>query len=297
LGRQHKADYGRISLSDDDQDGDEISKLLSKHVPATLQFSGLGYNAPSGKQILSGVSGSVKPGQLLAIMGASGAGKSTLLDILARKSKSGSVSGKVTINGQQLSGDTYKRIVGFVDQEDTLLSTLTVYETILYSALLRLPREMSYEAKKMRTLETMHELGIMAIKDSRIGESGRRSISGGEKRRVSIACELVTSPSILFLDEPTSGLDAYNAINVVECLVSLAEKYNRTVVFTIHQPRSNIVSLFDHLLLLAGGRVVYSGAYKQCQAFFESTGHPCPSGYNIADFLSKLRGVRYTILR
>ena len=95
--------------------------------------------------------------------------------------------------------------MGFVDQEDTLMSTLTVYETVLYSALLRLPREMSFEAKKFRTLETMHELGILGIKDSRIGDSGHRSISGGEKRRVSIACELVTSPSILFLDEPTSG--------------------------------------------------------------------------------------------
>jgi ABC-type multidrug transport system ATPase subunit len=101
--------------------------------------------------------------------------------------------------------ELYKRVVGFVDQEDTLMSTLTVYETVLYSAVLRLPKDMSIEAKKFRTLETMQELGILGIKDSRIGETGKRSISGGEKRRVSIACELVTSPSILFLDEPTSG--------------------------------------------------------------------------------------------
>lgn len=114
---------------------------------------------------------------------------------------------------------------------------------------------------------------------------GARSISGGEKRRVSIACELVTSPSILFLDEPTSGLDAYNACNVIECLVTLAKNYNRTVICTIHQPRSNIFALFDQLVLLANGYMVYSGPAKQCQSHFEEIGYSCPPGFNIADFL------------
>ena len=110
------------------------------------------------------------------------------------------------VNGREINDEAvFRRVVGFVDQEDTLLSTLTVYEAVLFSALLRLPREMSRAAKVFRTLETMNELGILGIKDARIGESGKRSISGGEKRRVSIACELVTGPSVLFLDEPTSG--------------------------------------------------------------------------------------------
>ena len=120
---------------------------------------------------------------------------------------------------------------------------------------------------------------------------GHRSISGGEKRRVSIACELVTSPSILFLDEPTSGLDAYNAHNVVESLASLARDYNRTVVLTIHQPRSNIVALFDHLVLLAQGKTVYSGEFTNCHNYLERIGHPCPPGFNIADYLSTLPGL------
>lgn len=118
--------------------------------------------------------------------------------------------------------------------------------------------------------------------------AGRRSISGGEKRRVSIACELVTSPSILFLDEPTSGLDAYNALSVIDSLVSLARDYNRTVVFTIHQPRSNIVSLFDQLIVLAQGKLIYSGEADKVTDYLAEINHPCPLGFNVADFLSAL---------
>ncbi|KAF9074158.1 hypothetical protein BDP27DRAFT_1444427 [Rhodocollybia butyracea] len=276
---------GGISLPDSEDD--ESARLMAEHVPASMHFDDLSY-ALNSKFILSDISGVVKPGQVLAIMGASGAGKSTLLDILARKNKRGIVGGEILINGRIVSNEEFRAVTGYVDQEDTLMSTLTVYETVLYSALLRLPREMSEEAKRFRTLETLHELGILGIKDMRIGSSGHRSISGGEKRRVSIACELVTSPSILFLDEPTSGLDAFNAYNVIESLVALAKNYNRTVIFTIHQPRSNIVALFDQLLVLALGRVVYSGEFSKCGDYFESIGKPCPPGFNIADYLIDL---------
>lgn len=143
---------------------------MTDHVPAALHFSELSYTL-GGRTILDNITGSVKPGQVMAIMGASGAGKSTFLDILARKRKRGSVSGVTLVNGREVEDSAFKRVIGFVDQEDTLMSTLTVYETVLYSALLRLPREMSLEAKKYRTLETMHELGILSIKDSRIGDS------------------------------------------------------------------------------------------------------------------------------
>lgn len=225
----------------------------------------------------------------MAIMGASGAGKSSLLDILAKKPKSGLVEGDILVNHQRIPNDEFKSLIGYVDQEDTMLSTLTVYETVLCSAMLRLPREMSVQAKKLRTLETLDELGILHIKDAFIGKSGHRSISGGEKRRVSIACELVTSPKILFLDEPTSGLDSFNAFNVIDSLARLARDHQRTIVFTIHQPQSNIVALFDQLILLGrGGRLVYSGALAQCHDYFQKIGHPCPAGYNLADFLIDL---------
>lgn len=278
--------YGAIHLDDSD---DEAIKLMTDHKPASLYFSNVAYNL-NGKEILSGIQGMAHPGEITAIMGASGAGKTTFLDILARKNKRGNVMGEFYVNGEKVSDADYKNATGFVDQEDTMLPTLTVHETILTSALLRLPRDMTRAAKEQRVFEVEKQLGIYHIRDSLIGsEEGKgRGISGGEKRRVSIACELVTSPSILFLDEPTSGLDAYNAYNVIECLVTLAKSYKRTVIFTIHQPRSNIVALFDRLILLAQGKTVYSGPLHQCQDYFDQIGYSCPPGFNIADYLVDL---------
>lgn len=275
--------FSTIELPSDN----DSAKIMAEHKPAGLQFENVSYS-DKGKSILNGVLGSVESGQVLAILGGSGAGKTTLLDILARKTKRGKIEGDFYINGKTLADKKYKRIVGFVDQEDCMMPTLTVYETIVYSALLRLPSTMSDDAKKMRALETMNELGISSIKDQLIGDETNRGISGGEKRRVAIACELVTSPSILFLDEPTSGLDAFNARNVVESLVQLARTYNRTVVMTIHQPRSNIVSLFDQLILLAKGYLVYSGPCIEAADFFRELGYDCPPGYNVADYLIDL---------
>ena len=279
--------YGPIHLAEDSED--EGHQLMAEHKPASLQFENVSYQL-NGKIILSDVQGVALPGQLMAIMGASGAGKTTFLDILARKNKRGIVKGNFYVNGEKVLDNDYRSVIGFVDQEDTMLPTLTVHETILTSALLRLPRDMSKAMKEQRVLEVEKQLGISHIKDQLIGseEGNGRGISGGEKRRVGIACELVTSPSILFLDEPTSGLDAFNAFNVVECLVSLAKNYSRTVIFTIHQPRSNIVSLFDHLILLARGRTVYSGPFSSCQDYFDHNGYPCPPGFNIADYLVDL---------
>lgn len=284
--RQSRGRYGPIALSDDEED--ENAKLLADHKPATLSFQDVSYKL-NGKHILYGVQGIVHPGELMAIMGASGAGKTTFLDILARKNKRGITYGDFYVNGEKILDDEFRSVIGFVDQEDTLLPTLTVHETILDSAMLRLPKEMSISAKEQKVEDVERQLGIYHIRHQVIGsEEGTRGISGGEKRRVGIACELVTSPSILFLDEPTSGLDAFNAFNVVECLVNLVKNYNRTVVFTIHQPRSNIVALFDQLILLAKGRTVYSGPFTSCQGYFDQIGYSCPPGFNIADYLVDL---------
>lgn len=285
--RRSAKGYGPIHLSDDEEE--ENARLLAEHKPAALSFEELSYQL-KGKHILHDIQGAVHPGQLMAIMGASGAGKTTFLDILARKNKRGTATGSFYINGEKVSDDDFRSVIGFVDQDDTMLPTLSVHETIMDSALLRLPKDMSYAAKAQRVEDVERQLGIYHIRDQVIGseEGNGRGISGGEKRRVGIACELVTSPSILFLDEPTSGLDAFNAFNVIECLVNLCKTYNRTVIFTIHQPRSNIVALFDQLILLAKGRVVYSGPFSSCQSYFDNLGYPCPPGFNIADYLVDL---------
>ena len=287
LGRRSSANkYGPIRLDNDEEE--ENARLLADHKPAALYFDNMNYEI-KGRRILTDISGSVRPGELLAIMGASGAGKTSFLDILARKNKRGHVAGDFWLNGEKIADEEFRSVTGFVDQDDTMLPTLTVHETILDSALLRLPKEMSKTAKEQKVDDVERQLGIYHIRNQVIGsEESTRGISGGEKRRVAIACELVTSPSVLFLDEPTSGLDAYNAFNVVECLVNLVKTYNRTVILTIHQPRSNIVALFDQLMLLAEGRLVYSGPFSKCQDYFDSIGYTCPPGFNIADYLIDL---------
>lgn len=287
ISRRNARRYGPIHLGEEEED--DAAKLLADHKPAALFFENVSYHL-KGKQILSGIAGAVHPGELMAIMGASGAGKTTFLDLLARKNKRGAVNGDFWVNGEKISDDDFRSAIGFVDQDDTMLPTLTVHETIMDSALLRLPKDMSWSVKAQKVEDVEKQLGIYHIRHQVIGseEGSGRGISGGEKRRVGIACELVTSPSILFLDEPTSGLDAYNAFNVIECLVTLVKSYNRTVVFTIHQPRSNIVALFDQLVLLAQGRTVYSGPFHKCQSYFDNIGYSCPPGFNIADYLVDL---------
>jgi len=288
-----------VALSSDDEDDDAGSGqgnspnlasdlLMEDYVPATFAFDSVSY-AVKDKLILRDSFGLVRPGEVMAIMGSSGAGKTTLLDILAGKHKSGKSHGRFFVNGEQIVTASalkqFQKACGFVDQEDYLIPTLTVYETVLNSALLRLPRSMSVKTKRAKVVQILSELRILHIKDKLIGSDFERGISGGEKRRVAIACELVTSPSILFLDEPTTGLDGYNAFKVVESLVRLAKDFNRTIVFSIHQPRSNIVALFDKLLLLQNGDVVYSGRMGDCAKFFADRGFQCPLGYNIGDYL------------
>ncbi|KAG2200876.1 hypothetical protein INT46_006438 [Mucor plumbeus] len=283
--RQKKMFGTRIEL-EDDEDNESILNYSSS-AEIALTFSDVSYTV-SRKSILSNISGYVEPGKMLAVMGPSGAGKSSLLDILSRKHKRGVISGKILINGILPTRRQFKRMTGFVDQDDSLMGTLTVRETLTYAALMRLPRKIPLKVKQKRVEDVIQELGLSKIADSKIGMPGQRGISGGEKRRVSIGKELVTSPSLLFLDEPTSGLDAYNAGVVMECLQNLAHEGNRTIVVTIHQPRSNIFKMFDSLMLLASGQLVYFGPAKTCSNYFKNLGFTIPIDYNVADYLIDL---------
>ncbi|KAG0051576.1 hypothetical protein BGZ83_003549 [Gryganskiella cystojenkinii] len=253
---------------------------------ASLEFRNVGYTLnKGGLQILKGISGSAPAGVVLAVMGPSGAGKSTLVDILAGKRKDGKVSGQILLNGKHVHESEIRHAVGFVDQEDTLPATQTVYEAILFSAMLRLPEAMPIFRVHERVAEVIEILGLTHCKDRRIGNVTSRGISGGEKRRVSIALELITRPPILILDEPTSGLDSYSAHMVVEQLVKLAASKTTTIILTIHQPRSDIFYMFDQALVMSKGESFYFGPTDAAAEYFQRRGLVCRSNYNIADYL------------
>ncbi|XP_028758797.1 ABC transporter G family member 15 [Neltuma alba] len=216
----------------------------------------------------------------MAIMGPSGSGKSTLLDALAGRLPGNVVmTGKVLLNGKKIVDHGVK---AYVTQEDILLGTLTVRETISYSAKLRLPSTMTKEEVNDIVEGTIMEMGLQQCADRPIGNWHLRGISGGEKKRLSIALEILTRPSLLFLDEPTSGLDSASAFFVVQTLRNIAHD-GRTVISSIHQPSSEVFALFDDLFLLSGGQTVFFGAAKMAVEFFAKAGFPCPSRRNPSD--------------
>ncbi|KAG9063751.1 hypothetical protein KI688_003863 [Linnemannia hyalina] len=243
------------------------------------------------RAILSNIDVKATPGRVLAIMGPSGSGKTTLLDLLAdRQARNiGKIQGDILLNDVPVKqyGSIRKRLVGYVTQEDDFIETLTVLETLTFAAKMRLPRAMSTKDKLSRVDDVMEELNLTHIKNTKVGGAVIRGISGGEKRRVTIGIELLSSPSVLLLDEPTSGLSSTDALNVANAIKELARK-GRTVILTVHQPRSDIYELFDDLLLLSKGKVVYFGKAQEAAAYFEALGHEVPVGWNVADYFLDL---------
>lgn len=241
------------------------------------------------KSILTDAHGFAQPGRLLSIMGPSGAGKSTLLDVLACNSQSSSqgvsVEGALLVNGMPRSTREFTKISCYVQQKDVLLSSATVRESLLTSALLKLPRSVPMEAKRRLVEDVLEELGLVSCAETLIGDEtiGLKGVSGGQKRRVSVGIELVKDPRVIFLDEPTSGLDSEMALTLMETLVALARR-QRTVVCTIHQPNSDITDMFDDFILLASGRIVYGGVWEGAVPFFMRHGYSCPNYKNPTDF-------------
>eukprot|EP00658_Telonema_sp_P-2_P006694 TRINITY_DN12529_c0_g1_i5.p1 TRINITY_DN12529_c0_g1~~TRINITY_DN12529_c0_g1_i5.p1 ORF type:complete len:537 (+),score=110.67 TRINITY_DN12529_c0_g1_i5:111-1721(+) len=257
----------------------EMSELVAENVPVC--FSGICLdvtNQENGErfEILKDVSGSASPGELMAIMGPSGAGKTSLINVLSRRISSSEISGSCSLH----DGGIGKHQIGFVFQDDLLLSELTVRETILFSAMLRLPEQPGLDE---RVDQLIADLGLTAARDTRIGNNKRRGVSGGERKRTAIGVELVTRPAVLFLDEPTSGLDASTALALARTLKKLCD-HGHTVVCTIHQPRSNILWLFSKVLLLHSGRTAFVGNPQDAIVFLEAAGQPLPAMTNPADF-------------
>ena len=242
------------------------------------------------KTILSPLNTTFQAGVLNVIMGPSGSGKTSLLNAMALRLRNSigtkyRPSGKLTFNGAVPADTVIRSVCSYVCQDDdALLPSLTVRETLRFSAGLRLPSFMSKEEKNRRAEDVLLKMGLKDCADNLIGNELVKGISGGEKRRVSIAVQVLTDPRILLLDEPTSGLDAFTASSIMEVLQGLANE-GRTLILTIHQARSDLFNHFGNVLLLArGGSPVYAGAAREMLEYFGRQGYQCPTHTNPADF-------------
>ena len=235
------------------------------------------------KVILNNISGMAKPGEFIAIMGPSGAGKSSLLDCLAGRNTNG--KGTVTINGEPWSKKN-SRVCSYVLQDDVFYGTLTVQEHLRFQCKLRMGDKVSAEEREHRVAQVITELGLNKCKDTMIGNARVRGISGGERKRLSVATELLTNPSIFFVDEPTSGLDSFMAEAVVTKLQQLA-KEGRTVLATVHQPSSYMMTMFDKLLLVSEGQLIYHDLTTEAVPYFAQQGMECPQYTNPSDFFMR----------
>ncbi|KAM6956216.1 ATP-binding cassette sub-family G member 8 [Aplochiton taeniatus] len=226
----------------------------------------------------------VHSGQMLAIIGSSGCGKTSLLDVITCRDEGGAMSsGQILINGRPSTPQLVRKSIAHVRQDDRLLPHLTVRETLVFVAKLRLPTHFTQAQKDQRVDEVIAELRLRQCAHTRVGNDYVRGVSGGERRRVSIAVQLLWNPGILILDEPTSGLDSFTAHNLVITLSRLA-RGNRLVLLSVHQPRSDIFQLFDLVVLLSSGSPAYFGPARDMVPYFTDLGYPCPRYCNPSDF-------------
>jgi ABC-type multidrug transport system ATPase subunit len=242
----------------------------------------------SERVLLDAIQGKAEPGRLLAICGPSGSGKTTLLNALAGQlpyNKRMRLEGHVTANSMRVPVPGIRS--GFVAQEDLFFSQMTVRETLLMAVELRNSAAKTPEEREAVVEGVIRRLGLSKCADTPAGDTKTRGLSGGERKRLAIACELVARPQLIMADEPTSGLDAFAAQQAMQALKDLAED-GHTVIASIHQPRSSIFAMFDDLCLLSEGRLVYFGPAADALGHFQALGHACPEHYNPAEFLADL---------
>ena len=267
-----------VSIEDSQETFGETSLLKQRYV---LNFENVQYVGKKKKSILKGISGFALPGEITAIMGPSGAGKSTLLNILSARLVKGA-TGLITVNNVNIKEAPVKRLFAYVMQDDIFLPKLSVRQQIYYYSLLKLPQGLDYKVKLCRIDEIIGQLGLQKCEHVSIDR-----VSGGERKRVNIASEIVHNPPVILLDEPTSGLDSTTAFLLVKSLRELAER-GHTVLMTIHQPSQAILQLIDRLMLLADGQSVYFGRSVDIYEYFDKCGVSIPLEDNPLDFVMDL---------
>ncbi|ESP04687.1 hypothetical protein LOTGIDRAFT_135690 [Lottia gigantea] len=234
------------------------------------------------KLVLKNVSGVARPGHLLAVLGPMGSGKTTLLNALMGRNLY--QTGEITLNGQPFNKQI-KRKLSYVLKEEVFYPNVTLRETLRFAAMLRLPNAIDVKQKLARMEQIIDVLDIRGCLDTVMGDYKTPGLTDGQRKRASIACELITNPLMLAVDEPTSDLDSYTSIALIKTLKAYTHKSNKTVVMTIHQPSSQIFNMFDKILLLNQGQVVYFGESNKVISFFENIGLHMEPNYNPADFI------------
>ncbi|XP_031623711.1 ATP-binding cassette sub-family G member 1 [Contarinia nasturtii] len=256
--------------------------------PQNIKFQNVSYTVTrvkAKKTILKGVSGEFKSGELTAIMGPSGAGKSTLLNILTGFIQNG-VGGSIHMNDVKLGSQKYAKKCSYILQDDNLYPNFTVHETMILAANLKIA-DMSVDEKNLIIDNVLNTLQLIRSKYTKCG-----SLSGGQRKRLSIALELLDNRQVLFLDEPTSGLDSSSSAYCVQLLHNLSRE-GRTIICTIHQPSAAIYEMFDQVYVLAQGQCVYRGAAQNTLAYLSENGLQCPMYHSLADFLIEVANGDY----
>ncbi|CAO2175421.1 unnamed protein product [Urochloa humidicola] len=283
--------------------------MILPFVPLSLTFDNIRYFVDMPQEmkaqgvqedrleLLKGVSGSFRPGVLTALMGVSGAGKTTLMDVLAGRKTSGYIEGDISISGYPKKQETFARISGYCEQNDIHSPQVTLYESLLFSAWLRLPKDVDSNTRKIFIEEVMELVELKPLRDSLVGLPGVNGLSTEQRKRLTIAVELVANPSIIFMDEPTSGLDARSAAIVMRTVRNTVDT-GRTVVCTIHQPSIDIFEAFDELFLMKrGGEEIYAGPLghhsSQLIKYFEGIQgvNKIKDGYNPATWMLEVTTV------
>ena len=266
-----------------------------KHASKVFAFEDIKYTVPvkgADKQILKGISGVVRSGEVLAVMGPSGAGKTMLLNVLTLVPGPGVRTGTVTLNGTQLSERAFRKNSAVVTQADQQWAFLTCEETVQYAADLYSDASATERSGEVETL--LELMGLRACRETKVGNQFMAGLSGGQRRRLSLATAVIKDPALLFLDEPTSGLDAAAAVSIMRFIKELATDRNMCVFSTIHQPSGDVYETFDQLMLLSDGRVAYAGVASRTITYFASVGHPTPEHSNPADFFLNLVNREFT---